>query len=181
MRSRLLRILAVSAALVPAGAALPATSAQASRAACASSSTHPAQAASRRVQLTTLCLINRERSRHGLRALRLDSRLSAASLGHSRNMVSRGYFEHGNFVARIMNAHYVRPGSAWSLAENIAWGTGYLATPAQIVRGWMNSSGHRANILNGRFRDIGVGIALGAPTRGASGGATYTTDFGRKG
>jgi uncharacterized protein YkwD len=98
-------------------------------------------------------------------------------------MVTRRYFEHGNFVARIMNARYVRPGGSWALAENIAWGTGYLATPAQIVRGWMNSSGHRANILNGRFRDIGVGIALGAPTGGrrARDGATYTTDFGRKG
>jgi uncharacterized protein YkwD len=96
-------------------------------------------------------------------------------------MVSRGYFDHGNFVARIINSRYVGPRSAWSLAENIAWGTGSLATPAQIVRGWMNSPGHRANILNGRFRDIGVGVALGAPAGGVRDGATYTTDFGRKG
>jgi uncharacterized protein YkwD len=181
MRARPLRILALSLALVPAGVALPAASAQASRAACASGTTHPAQVASRRSQLVTLCLINRERARHGLRGLRLDPRLSAASLGHSRNMVRHRFFEHGNFVARIINARYVRPRTAWSLAENIAWGSGSLGTPGQIVRAWMNSPGHRANILNGRFRDIGVGIALGAPAGGVRDGATYTTDFGRKG
>ena len=47
----------------------------------------------------------------------------------------------------------------------------------------MHSPGHRANILNGGFRDIGIGIATGAPVhlRGAANGATYTTDFGFRG
>src|SRR5437763_1411054 len=53
-------------------------------------------------------------------------------------------------------------------------------TPAQaIVNGWMNSPPHRANILHGAFRDIGIGIKLGAPGQGLSGGATYVTDFGK--
>jgi uncharacterized protein YkwD len=45
----------------------------------------------------------------------------------------------------------------------------------------MHSPGHRANILRGQFRDIGIGIKLGAPGQGLSGGATYVTDFGRHG
>jgi uncharacterized protein YkwD len=98
-------------------------------------------------------------------------------------MVRRDFFAHGNFVARILNARYTGRRSAWSLGENIAWGTGTYATPREIVKSWMNSSGHRHNILNGRFRDIGIGIVAGAPgmARSSAAGATYTTDFGRRG
>lgn len=161
---------------------LPAASAQAASA-CASGNVHPAQIAKRQARVITLCLLNRERRARGLRPLRLNRSLTVASTRHSLNMVSKGFFAHGNFVARILNARYVRRRQAWSLGENIAWGTGSLATPAQIVRGWMNSSGHRHNILSRSFRDIGVGIVNGAPgVAGASAtGATYTTDFGRKG
>ena len=69
----------------------------------------------------------------------------------------------------------------WTIGENIAWGSGALATPRAIVNGWMHSPGHRANILRASFRDIGIGIRLGAPGPGLSGGATYVTDFGRHG
>jgi uncharacterized protein YkwD len=98
-------------------------------------------------------------------------------------MVRKGFFQHGNFVARILNTRYVTRRQAWSLGENIAWGTGSLGTPAQTVRAWMRSPGHRANILSRRFRDIGIGIALGAPAEvhASAGAATYTTDFGVKG
>jgi uncharacterized protein YkwD len=179
---RSLRILMLSLALVPATAALPAASAHA-RAACASANLHPAFVAKRQARLVTLCLLNRERRAHGLRPLRLNRRLTDASIRHSRDMVRKAFFAHGNFVGRILSARYVTRRSAWTLGENIAWGTGHLATPSQIVRGWMNSSGHRHNILSRKYRDIGIGIALGAPgaARSAAAGATYTTDFGRRG
>src|SRR5687767_8228773 len=180
---RTLRLLLLAAALVPATLALPAVSAQAAPSACASATVHPALIAKRQARLVTRCLLNRERRGHGLRALRLNGRLSAAAVRHSRNMVRRDFFAHGNFVARILNARYAGRNGTWSLGENIAWGTGHLATPREIVRGWMNSPGHRHNILSGKFRDIGIGIVDGAPGAGraAGGGATYTTDFGRKG
>jgi uncharacterized protein YkwD len=178
-----LQALAVVATAIPVAAALPVTSAQARRVACASAHAHPAQVSKSLARHATLCLINRQRARHGLRPLRLDPRLNKASTLHSRNMVRQNYFDHGNFVARILRASYLRGARSWAVGENIAWGTGPLATPAQIVRGWMNSPGHRSNILNPRFRDIGVGIADGAPGAGraAGSGATYTTDFGRRG
>jgi len=65
------------------------------------------------------------------------------------------------------------------VGENIAWGSGSLATPREIERGWMRSPRHRANILSQRFREIGAGVAAGTPER--AGGATYTTDFGTRG
>jgi uncharacterized protein YkwD len=138
----------------------------------------PAPAVLHQLRDATLCLINRERRRHGVAPLRADQRLAAAATGHSRNMARANFFAHGNFVARILNARYVRHGQAWSLGENIAWGSGGYATPAYTVGAWMRSPGHRANILNRRFRDIGVGISLGSPMGGREEGAVYTTDFG---
>jgi uncharacterized protein YkwD len=181
-----LRILALSLTLAVASLALPAASAQAASAAtaaCASGHVHPSEIAKRQARLITLCLLNRERNRRGLRRLRLNRKLTAASIRHSRNMVRKGFFAHGNYVARILNVRYVGRRGPWSLGENIAWGTGSLATPAQIVRGWMNSPGHRHNILSRKFRDIGIGIVGGAPgmARAGAAGATYTTDFGRRG
>lgn len=187
MNPRALRLLAVSLALVPATAALP-SAAQASQsrmatAACASATVHPSQVAKRQARLTTVCLLNRERARRGLRPLRLRHRLNVAATRHSRNMVRKRFFAHGNFAARILRTRYVTRRGAWALGENIAWGSGSLATPAEIVRGWMRSPGHRSNILSRRFRDIGVGIVSGAPraAHAVSNGATYTTDFGRRG
>jgi uncharacterized protein YkwD len=160
---------------------LPATGAQAGQTACASGHVQPSPEALAPVRQVTLCLINRERANRGLRPLRMNKRLSAAATTHSRNMVRGNFFEHGNFVARILNAHYTRRRGAWTLGENIAWGNGDRATPNRTVRAWMDSPGHRDNILSRRFRDIGVGVVLGSPVRGYEGGAAYTTDFGAKG
>jgi uncharacterized protein YkwD len=97
-------------------------------------------------------------------------------------MVQRRYFAHDSLNGaspfdRMRATHYVPRNATWWLGENIGWGNGTLAEPAALVRAWMHSPPHRANILDPHFRDIGVGIALGAPIGG--GGATYTTDFGR--
>ena len=64
---------------------------------------------------------------------------------------------------RIRRTGYTSGARGWSLGENIAWGSGRLATAAQIHRAWMSSPGHRANILQRSFREIGIGIETGAP------------------
>jgi uncharacterized protein YkwD len=170
-------------ALIAATLAVSAPAAHASTSACASAAATPSKQAIQLTRITTLCLLNRERRARGVRPLRMRKRLSVAAKRHSRNMVRKSFFAHGNFVARILNARYVRRRQAWSLGENIAWGTGELATPQSIVNAWMNSPGHRANILNRRFRDIGVGIVMGAPApvHASAVAATYTTDFGLRG
>jgi uncharacterized protein YkwD len=130
---------------------------------------------------TTLCLLNKERASRGLSKLRADSRLRRAADGHAGEMVAKHYFDHNSksgatFVTRIKRTGWTRSRRSWTVGENIGYGSGSYATPRAMVRGWMNSSGHRANILRRQFRMIGIGVANGAPTGGS--GATYATDFG---
>src|SRR5918996_989043 len=83
-------------------------------------------------------------------------------------------------VDRIRHTGYLSGANSWSLGENLAWGSHNRAAPRAITEMWMNSAGHRANILSPAFREVGIGLALGAP--GPSGpGATYATEFGSKG
>jgi uncharacterized protein YkwD len=131
----------------------------------------------------TLCLLNAERHRHHLRSLRMNGRLALAGKRHARDMVRHDYFAHDalsgqTFVDRIMRTHYVPAASSWFLGENLAWGLRAKSTPRQIVRAWMASAGHRHNILQSRFREIGIAIVGGAPVRGVRRAATYATEFG---
>ena len=132
----------------------------------------------------TLCLLNAQRRKHGLRRLSHNRKLALAGKRHARDMVRRDYFSHdsasgADFVSRIMKTNYVPAAAAWHLGENLAWGDRSKATPRAIVRAWMRSPGHRANILASRFREIGIAIVLGAPVPGVSRAATYATEFGR--
>jgi uncharacterized protein YkwD len=105
-----------------------------------------------------------------------------AALGHSADMVKRGFFEHTTpdgetMVDRITAARYVSPRVGWAIGENLAWGTGRLATPRAIMKAWMDSPGHRANVVKRAYRELGIGVVIGVPSdRGH--GATYTADFG---
>jgi uncharacterized protein YkwD len=134
------------------------------------------------VRAAVLCLHNRDRAARGMPALRENAKLRRAADAHSADMVAQGYFSHDSLSGddmtdRILGTGYAR-GRGWSLGENIAWGTGSLATAAEIHRSWMESPGHRANIMRRQFREIGIGIALGAPAEDGGDGATYTADFG---
>jgi uncharacterized protein YkwD len=116
-----------------------------------------------------LDLTNAERARAGCGALHPDSRLAAAAQGHSVDMAKRNYFSHDTPEGvspwdRIKAAGYANPG-----AENIAYG---YRTPADVMTGWMNSPGHRANILNCQLHALGVGVA-DSPR-----GPYWTQDFG---
>jgi len=149
---------------------------------CASASAAPSTANLRLISGTILCLLNQERQAHGLGALRSNGRLGKASRQMAVLMVKERFFAHDppdgrGLLARVKPTGYVK--GSWQLGENLAWGSGILATPRSIVNSWMNSPGHRANILHGAFHDIGIGIRLGAPQQGLSRGATYVTDFGK--
>lgn len=133
-----------------------------------------------KIRSAVRCLVNRERTSRGIAALKYNGALTAAAQGHSKRMVSMGFFDHvepdgSTHVARANAAGY--PGTY--IGENLAAGSGSLANPSKIVSSWMNSSGHRTNILNPQYRDQGVGVAIGYPKGGS--GATYTNMFGRHG
>ena len=150
---------------------------------CGSAAGHPSTMTAAAVRADTQCLLNSKRAAHGLSALKLDRRLSRAALGHSRAMVAGRYFEHDSlsgrsFTGRIASTGWMKGRRRWLVGENIAWGAGSLATPRAIMRYWMGSAAHRDNILDGRFRVVGIGVQRGTPVAGLSDGITYTTDFG---
>jgi uncharacterized protein YkwD len=133
-----------------------------------------------------LCLVNRERASAGERALVPVAALSAAAQRHTEDMAFGDFFDHvgphgDTPVTRARAAGYFAGWhGGWEIGENIAFATGWLATPREIVAGWMASPGHRANILDARFRDTGVGASAHPPASLAGGqhGAVYTQDFG---
>ena len=153
-------------------------------AACAGADLRPAAGNLKQVRSAVLCLLNQERASRGLGKLRAHAKLRRAAERHSRSMNANNYFDHVSPagttpVERVKAAGYLTGASSWAVGENIAWGERRLSTPAEIMESWMNSAGHRANILNRRFRHVGIGVAAGAPVGGA-GGATYTTAFGKR-
>ena len=151
---------------------------------CANADLTPATASVGKLRAAVLCLQNVDRVKHGLAPLKESAKLRKAALAHSTDMVRRSYFAHtsrggSTFVTRIVKAGYVRRAGAWTLGENLAWGTGELGTARAVQKAWMRSRGHRANILKPGYREIGIGIRLGVPSNSGV-GATFTTDFGRK-
>jgi uncharacterized protein YkwD len=105
-------------------------------------------------------LVNQARLGQGLQPLAYDGALAAAAQSYAQLMANSGCFSHTcppvtYFVDRVVAAGY----TPWLfLGENIAGGQ---QTAQQVVQDWMNSSGHRANILNANYKDLGVGVAYG--------------------
>ncbi|MGP4014999.1 CAP domain-containing protein [Saccharopolyspora sp. 5N708] len=122
-----------------------------------------------RTEDKVVVLVNAERAKRGLCRLRIDERLRRAARRHSADMAQRGFFAHQGPRSmspfdRMLAEGFEDPGG-----ENIASGQ---ETPASVVRAWMQSIPHRANILNGDFRTIGVGVHFG------DGGPWWTQNFG---
>ncbi|MEN3534483.1 CAP domain-containing protein [Microbispora sp. ZYX-F-249] len=115
-------------------------------------------------------LTNAERAKAGCGPLKHDARLRAAAYAHSADMSAKNYFDHTSKDGRSFADRITAAGYTWrAAAENIAKGYG---TAQAVVQGWMNSPGHRQNILNCTYTDIGVGYVAS--------GAYWTQDFGRQ-
>jgi uncharacterized protein YkwD len=126
----------------------------------------------------TLVLHNEARADHGLGPLCVDPALTRAARSHSREMVEKDYFSHRSYDGEGVGARLKRfgyDGRVWG--ENLAGGSGTLGTPDPIFERWMGSPDHKANILDGRFRRVGVGTYTGN-YKGTDGYTMYTVDFG---
>jgi uncharacterized protein YkwD len=154
---------------------------------CPDATLRPTSANIAEVRTATLCLVNRERLSRGEGALKPDGQLQQAAQGHSQDMSAGDYFDHDGRggstpLSRMRQAGYIFSSHiGYAIGENIAWATLGLASPKAIVAGWMSDAGHRANILEGKFRDTGFGVSphpLASLARGQA-GAIYTQDFGR--
>ncbi|MCX5192725.1 sigma-70 family RNA polymerase sigma factor [Streptomyces sp. NBC_00249] len=119
-----------------------------------------------------VALVNSERAAAGCGPLKEDSQLRTAAQGHSDDMAARDFFSHTNPDGADPGARTTASGYRWSTyGENIAKGQ---QTAQSVMDSWMKSPGHRANILNCSFKDIGVGIHQGA------GGPWWTQNFGAR-
>ena len=130
-----------------------------------------------------VCLITQERRQRSRRALDSNPKLDDAAVSHTRDMVSSGFFSHSGSNgsspnSRIRKTGYLKGAKNWGVGETIAYETGNGSSPRNIVDGWMRSAGHRSILLDGNFRNIGVGVKRGTPGGGRSSGATYTATFG---
>ena len=133
-------------------------------------------------------LINSERAKTGAQPLAFDNDLSESAEGHSKWMLAADVFSHtgsggSSATQRMKAAGYVLQGS-WATGENIAWATtraptGYQDEVKLLHTNLMNSSGHRANLLNPNFREVGLGVEVG-DYRGRS-SAFVTENFGKTG
>jgi uncharacterized protein YkwD len=152
---------------------------------CPDATMQPAASNTPQIRAATLCLVNRERAAHGERALHWNAHLVASAQGHTESMAFGDYFEHLGPGGQTPLSRMRRDGYIYSsrlgfeVAENIGWGSLWLGTPRAVVAAWMASPGHRANILDGRFRDTGIGVSphTNGLANGQSGGI-YTQDFG---
>ena len=170
-------------AAVAAVIALALAPASASARVCHHTGADPNEISLHKAQTATLCLINNRRRRRGLPRLHENHRLDLASMRHARDMARRDFFEHGDFVGRIKRADYLDGAGSWTVGENIAWGGGRYGTPAAVVRMWMDSPPHRANILSRDWREVGIGAVTVASAPGEYRGrpvTIVTADFGAR-
>ena len=151
---------------------------------CAGSWLRPTASTGAQARAATLCLINAQRARHELAPLTENPLLDRAAELHSVDMAKRHFFEHRNPDGEQPAARIVHQGYPPILVgENLGWGETAKSTPATIVSLWMASPGHRANILEPGYREIGIGVAYGAPELQPEPkqAAIYTTTFGAGG
>lgn len=138
-----------------------------SAAPAAPSSPAPAATASG-VTADIVRLVNAERAKAGCQPLTLNSTLTKAAQAHSDDMAAHQNMSHTGSDGSSPGDRITRAGYTWSsYGENVAYG---YSTADQVMAGWMSSPGHRANILNCGFKEIGVGLAQP--------GSYWTQDFG---
>ncbi len=138
---------------------------------------------------TVFCLANNERVFRGIPALTSSSLLGGTARAHAQDAFTRKWWVPGadphtnpdgkTPADRIRGAGYC-PSGTWRVAENVYWGWGTpLQTPRSAVTWWMNSPGHKANILDPNLRELGVGVVLGAPQPGTfPDAAVFVQNFG---
>lgn len=140
----------------------PATTAPATKAAS------PSTAAASSAEAQVVELVNDERAKVGCSAVKVNAKLTEAAEAHSKDMAEHSNMSHTGSDGSQPGDRIERAGYSWSTyGENVAYG---YSSAKSVMEGWMNSSGHKANILNCDFKEIGVGLS--------GSGNYWTQDFG---
>jgi uncharacterized protein YkwD len=116
--------------------------------------------------------VNDVRAQHDLPAVSVDPRLVAAARGHSRSMVAGQYFAHGAFAARIEQQGV----TTGRVGETLGWTASPQGAVGRIVDAWLKSPEHRRILLDGGYRQVGIGVAEGQ-FEGYSDAVVVTADF----
>ncbi len=145
---------------------------------------HTSTAHVRRLVRALRCLHDAERRAHGLRSLHASRSLARAARRHAHDMARRKYFGHvtlhGRTVLdRVRVTGYGRRGRV-AAGENIFYGLRPLPSPARVMADWMASPGHRQQVLNPAWHELGIGTIMRPPVRGR-GGVTVVAVFGSRG
>ncbi|HEY70742.1 MAG TPA: CAP domain-containing protein [Anaerolineae bacterium] len=124
-----------------------------------------------------MSLINQERSSRGISPLIVSSQLTAAARQHSRDMACNDFFSHtGSDGSSPFDRMAWSGFSFTAAAENIYAGSGPYNSPQQAFNGWMNSTGHRTNMLNATYTHVGIGYIYCASS---TYGGYFTANFAR--
>lgn len=133
----------------------------------------------RHAEKSMLIYHNRERAKRNKPELCIAPELQRAARLHAKDMIERDYFSHNTkgtgetFADRIEKQGY----EYRRAAENIAYGTGREGSTTNTFQGWMDSSGHRSNLLNGHLREVGIGLYAG-DYKGSPNARMWVADFG---
>jgi uncharacterized protein YkwD len=131
--------------------------------------------------------VNAFRTAHGLAPLRVSPFLAAAARAHSTQMARRGYFSHNSangspFSSRISTYYPARGYRSWTVGENLLWASPDVGA-ARALRLWLASPPHRANLMNPRWREIGLAAVHANRAPGVYGNSPttiVTADFGSR-
>ena len=147
---------------------------------CANADVLPAPGNTRKIETSTLCLLNQVRRQYGLRPFRRNRKLRRAAALHNGYMLRGQFLAHQGPGEPPLGARFRKVRYRGGGGENIGVGAGMpYATPRSMVVAWMGSPVHRANILERAFRTIGIAVAAQKPVPPPPvPGATYTTEFG---
>ena len=152
--------------------------------ACPGDDVEPSADSIQQSELALLCDMNAVRAQNGLAPLRWDWRLWHSAQTITDAMAANHFFSHvdpqgHDLIDRISPTGYLAGAGDPFVLENLGWGGGSLGTPSAITTGWMNSDGHRVNVLDKDVTDVGIGVAWGSPSDGSEDGLFYAADFGR--
>ena len=139
------------------------------------------------LESSLLARVNAVRRQHGLSGLTLSNGLTTAAAYHSSQMVQHGFFQHesrggGAFWKRIGLFYGSKGFRSWEVGENLAYGSPGLSA-GETVRMWLNSPGHRENLLSNSWREIGLGAIHVESAGGDFAGdpvTVITADFGAR-
>jgi uncharacterized protein YkwD len=140
--------------------------------------------ATNQLERSVLAELNDVRRAHGLVPLRSSAALAAAADAHSRAMGRHGFFAHesrdGSSFADRVRRYYAPRRGTWSVGENLLWSTRGIDARRAVAL-WMQSPGHRQNILTPQWREIGLAAVTFRGAPGVYGGmdvVIITSDFG---